>query len=261
MRVCTLASSSSGNCAVVSRGSTHLLIDAGISLRRIKAGLQLIGLSPGDLGGLLVTHDHIDHVSGIGMLTKHFKTPVFLSFGASDGVSSAHPESEPFLNRFETGTGFDFGGMIVRSFSTPHDAYGSVGYTFEADGTKLVYATDLGCVTGEVADAAMGADVAVLEANHDRDMLKSSAYPPFLKKRILSGTGHLANNDCGVFASHLAVSGTRYIMLAHLSRENNTPGLARSAVEMSLGDVGLIAGKDIQLDVSPPDSISRILDV
>ena len=261
MLICTLASSSSGNCTVVSQGNTHILIDAGISLRRIKEGLRCVDLTPGDIACVLVTHEHIDHISGIRMLVKYHKTPLFTSCGAGYGICAATPEAEPFINSIEIGAEFEFGGIVLGSFRTPHDTVDSVGYTLAAGGKTLVYATDLGCVTGEVSEAAFGADIAIIEANHDRGMVKRGPYPEYLKKRILSDHGHLCNSDCAAFALQLADSGARYIQLSHLSRENNTPELARETVENALLDRGIRAGKDVELDVAPPDISGRIYEI
>lgn len=258
MTVFTLASSSAGNCCLVSHGNTHILIDAGISLRRIREGLRGAGLTPDDLDCVLVTHDHIDHVSGLNILVKYHKTPVFSSFGTGAGICRSMPETEPYLNFCETGTELGIGDIAIQSFSTPHDAPGSVGYTLEAGGKKMVYVTDLGRLTDEVVLASCGADIAVIEANHDLDMLENGPYPRFLKDRILSGHGHLANNDCGRLAAILADSGARYILLGHLSRENNTPGIARDTVMYALFDEGFSVGEDVELDVAPPYTPGRI---
>ena len=251
MTVRTLASSSSGNCTVVSCGDSHVLIDAGISLRRIREGLRVAGLTPDDLACILITHAHIDHIAGLRMLVKYHKTPVFSSLAEESGICGAVPEVEPFINCFETGVEFDLGAMSVKSFRTPHDTLGSVGFSIDAGGKKLVYATDLGYVTEEVLNASLGADIAIIEANHDKDMLKQGSYPQYLKRRILSEHGHLANSDSGDFVAKLAVSGSRFIQLAHLSRENNTPELARKTVEQVLMECGIIAGKDVDLAVAP----------
>jgi len=251
MTVWTLASSSSGNCTVVSQGDTHLLIDAGISLRRMRAGLRAFGLTPDDLTGVLVTHEHSDHISGIEMLVKYHKTPVFASCGSGFGISCAFPEADPYVNCFEAGVSFELGDITVSSFRTPHDSIESVGYRLLAGGRTLAYATDLGCLTGEVIDAVSGADIAVIEANHDKEMLKTGPYPPFLKRRILSPHGHLSNADSGKLAVSLALSGARIVQLAHISRENNTPGLARETVADSLSRRGIEAGRDIELGIAP----------
>lgn len=261
MRICTFASSSSGNCTLVSHGSTHILIDAGISLRRIRDSLRLMGLTPDELTCALITHEHIDHISGISILVKYHKTPLFTSLGTGRGICAAVPEAEPYLNLFDAGVELALGGVAVRSFRTPHDSADSVGFTIDAGGKKLVYATDLGCLTEEVLAASLGADVAIIEANHDRDMVKNGPYPPFLKKRILSGRGHLSNSDCGELAVKLAGSGAAFIQLSHLSRENNTPELARKTVEEALLGADVTPGADIQVDVAPPGAPGRIYEL
>jgi len=261
MVVCTLASSSSGNCTVVSHGATHILIDAGISLRRIKDGLRFFGLAPDDISCVFITHDHTDHIGGVAMLVKYFKTPLFTSFGTADGVFGVFPETEPYINCFETGAEFGFGDLTASSFPTPHDSNGSVGFTFRAGGSKLVYATDLGYVSTEVLEASLGADIAVIEANHDRDRLRNGPYPAYIKRRILSEYGHLGNTDSGDLAARLAASGSHYIQLSHLSRENNTPELAREAVNKAFIACGLAPGKDAVLDVAPPYTPGRVYDL
>ena len=258
MIVCTLASSSSGNCTIVSHGSTHLLIDAGISLKLIREGMRSLGLSPDDLTGVLVTHDHSDHISGIKALVKYHKTPVFSSHGTGFEIQRKTPEAEPFVNCFEIGVAFDLGDISVRSFRTSHSAQESVGFRLTAGDRTLTYVTDLGIVTDEVMGAASGSDIAIIESNHDRDMLKSGSYPPFLKRWILSKQGHLSNAESGEFAVELAMSGTRYLQLAHLSRENNTPGLARKTVEDALIARGIAVGSDVYLDIAPPSIPGRV---
>lgn len=258
MKICTFASSSSGNCTVVSQGDTHILIDAGISLRRIREALRVVGITPDDLTCVLCTHEHTDHISGINMLVKYHKTPVFTSCGTGNAMCYAVPGVEMYLNCFEAGCGLEFGEITVKSFRTPHDTDESVGFTLTANGRTLAYATDLGHVSGEVLESAFGADIAIIEANHDRDMLRRGPYPAFLKKRILSERGHLSNSDSARFAAQLAESGTRYIQLSHLSRENNTPGLARETVESALYEKGIRAGSDVFIDVAPPYSPGRL---
>ena len=191
------------------------------------------------------------------MLVKYYKVPVFSSYAAGNGIYSAIPEVEPFINFFEIGTEFEFGDITARSFRTPHDADGSVGYRFTAGGHVIAYATDLGCVTDEVINATCGAELAIIEANHDRNMLKNGSYPGYLKRRVLSEYGHLSNYDSGRFAVQLAASGARYMQLSHLSRENNTPELAWETVEHALRKKGFIVGKDVELDVAPPHTMNR----
>ncbi|MCL2391292.1 MAG: MBL fold metallo-hydrolase [Oscillospiraceae bacterium] len=261
MTICTLASSSSGNCTVISHGKTHLLIDAGISLRRIKENLRVLGLTPDDLAGVLVTHEHSDHIKGIQMLVKYHKTPVFSSWGAGAGIYNSYSDVGPCLNGFEIGADFELGDITVCSFNTPHDACESVGFSLKADDTTLAYVTDLGCITEEVMNSMRGADIAFIESNHDHDMLRSGPYPPYLKRRISSQHGHLSNSDCGNFAVELVKSGTRYLQLSHLSRENNTPGLASKTVSQALFECGVNVGCDVQLDVALPFEHSRVYEL
>jgi len=261
MTICTLASSSSGNCTVVSQGSTHLLIDAGISLRKIKEGLRTFDLTPDDLTGVLVTHEHSDHIKGLEMLAKYHSISVFSSVGAGHGIYYSKPQLEPYINGFEIGAEFEMGDIVVSSFNIPHDACQSVGFCLQTGGKTLAYATDLGYITQEVMDSMRGADVAIIESNHDSIMLKSGPYPASLKRRVSSQYGHLSNNDCGKFAVELVKSGTRYLQLSHLSRENNTPELARKTVEQEMAAVGIYPSKDVQLDVALPFSPSKIYEI
>jgi phosphoribosyl 1,2-cyclic phosphodiesterase len=253
MKICTLASSSSGNCTIVSNGQTHILIDAGISLRRITKSLGCLGLSPGDLSGVLITHEHSDHINGLKMLLKYHKTPVFAPAGAGKGLCQGLPEASGCISFFQAGSELVFGDMTVKSFKTPHDTPESVGYRFDSGQSVFVFVTDLGCVTTAVMDAVRGADMAVIEANHDVDMLKNGIYPYYLKRRILSEHGHLSNMDSGYLAARLTESGTKRIVLAHLSKENNTPVLARETVCNSLTCIGAVAGRDMELAVAPAD--------
>ena len=261
MKVCTFASASSGNCAFVSDGKTHILIDAGISMKRIKASLACVGLCPEDLTGILITHEHSDHIAGLNMLSKHYGIPVIASEECAYGVIRAVPAAEKFISVFEAGREFDLRGLTVKSFRTPHDAPGSVGYTVQNGGSKFAYVTDFGSVTDEIVDAVMGAQMAVVESNHDIEMLRHGPYPPYLQRRILSGNGHLSNDDSGVFCTALVNSGARYIVLAHLSKDNNTPRLAYDTVAGTISECGAKTGRDMELEVAPRDMPGRMFEI
>ena len=238
-----------------------MLIDAGISLKRIRESLNSLDLTPDDLSGVLVTHEHSDHIGGIKMLVKYHKTPIFASVGAQNSMCSDVPEVAPYLSGFTVGTEFELGDIAVSSFNTPHDATQSVGFKLKANGKTLAYATDLGHISEEVFGAMCGADIAIIESNHDKDMLRKGPYPDFLKRRVSSKHGHLSNNDCGKFAVTLAESGTRYIQLAHLSKENNTPKIASRTVSEALSKYDICVGRDIELDVAPLFSVSRVYEL
>ncbi|HHT16244.1 MAG TPA: MBL fold metallo-hydrolase [Papillibacter sp.] len=257
MKICTLASSSSGNCTLISHGKTHILIDAGISLRRITKSLKALDISPGELTAVLVTHEHTDHTNGIKMLTKYHAVPIFAPESVAAGILHCAPEAEPCLRRIHPGVGFTLGEMDVTSFRTPHDTPESVGYRFHAEGKILAFATDCGCLTQELLDGTRGADLAVIEANHDVEMLKNGKYPEFLKRRVLSRRGHLSNDECGELAVLLGKAGTRQIVLAHLSRENNTPRVAYDTVSAALRGAGAEAG-DVEIGLAPPDDLGCV---
>lgn len=244
MQVVTFASGSTGNCALVSCESGHILIDAGISMKRIKSNLALSGLTVGDVSGILITHEHSDHISGLAMLIKYYDIPVYAPRTVASHLHYSIAGIDECLHIIPVGEAFELGGMIVTAFSTPHDTEQSVGYRIERD-CVFAIATDMGHVTDEVAASLRGADAVIIEANHDVDMLMGGPYPYYLKRRILSPNGHLSNSDCAGLAAYLADSGTRYIVLGHLSRENNTPALAYQTVRDALG------GREVFLCAAP----------
>ena len=245
MRIVTFASGSTGNCSLISDGGANILLDAGISARRIVTCLASCGISPQDLCGVLITHEHSDHISGLKVLeTKYPELRVYAPSLICSALRRAEPSLEPSLNYIPVGEEFTLGGLCIKAFRTPHDASFSVGYRFEGS-TTLAFATDTGCITDELLDGLTGADIALIESNHDLEMLRSGPYPYPLKRRILSEHGHLSNKDCAKLALHLAKSGTKHIILGHLSRENNIPELALRTVEHA------VTGMDVSVSVAP----------
>ena len=196
----SLASGSSGNAALVSCGSTHILLDAGISARRITAGLKSLGVDPAALTAILVTHEHHDHIAGLAVLTKKLRVPVIASAPTCRQLCGRIPTLDGLLREQAPGTGMQLGGLWAESFSTPHDAAGSVGYSIAADGCRVVLCTDLGYVTPQVKQAVTGCDLLVCETNHDEDWVRSGPYPYYLKERILGRKGHLSNEAGGALA-------------------------------------------------------------
>ncbi|MDY3618321.1 MBL fold metallo-hydrolase [Agathobaculum sp.] len=222
----SIASGSSGNCGLYVAGDTAVLIDLGVSLRKITSALAEVGLTLGHIAGVLITHDHIDHVKGLPMFLKKAEAPVFASHDTALALSIKHPQAKERLHTFAGGDGFTVGGIAVRSFETPHDAAGSVGYILEHAGCRFGFATDLGFVPGEIARQLRGCEAVVLESNHDPYMLQAGPYPYPLKQRVGGPRGHLSNPDCAVCAAELVKSGTKTLILAHLSEHNNMPELA-----------------------------------
>lgn len=238
MILTVFASGSSGNCTLVSEGDTHLLIDDGISFRRLSQALSRRGLTPGELSGVLITHEHNDHISGIPMLSKHCGRPLFAPCASALIMSRGDAGVEAYMHRIEQDAEFSLGAFRIRAFPTPHDAVCSVGYRLESASGTLGYCTDCGSLTEEVLAGLSGCDAVVIEANHDEEMLRFGPYPVYLKRRILSERGHLSNENCGALAVSLAETGCSGFTLAHLSRENNRPELAYQAVRSALDGAG-----------------------
>ena len=222
---------------LLSDGDTHLLIDAGISMRRIEQSLARAGLTVNDIAGVLITHEHADHISGLGMLLKHYDLTVYAPHTVGARLCGMLPAAADRLRVVPVGELFPVGGVRVRAFHTPHDTDESVGYRVEGGGC-FALATDMGEVTDEVLDGLLGADTVLIESNHDLDMLRDGPYPPQLKRRILSDHGHLSNTDCALLAARLAQAGTGTVILGHLSRENNRPALALEECEKALAGSG-----------------------
>lgn len=244
MRVHVFASGSSGNCLLLSDGGTHILIDAGISMRRIVSALKAVGIAMENIGGVLITHEHSDHVSGLKMLLKHYDLPVYAPHTVANRLRGRMPEVEEQLNIIPVGEEFEIGRLFVTAFHTPHDTDESVGYHVRGSGV-FALATDMGHVTDEVLEKLTGADAVLIEANHDEIMLRDGNYPVMLKRRILSDRGHLSNDDCARLARALYERGTLTFILGHLSRENNTPRAALECVQTAL------SGTDAQVLCAP----------
>ena len=251
MRIVTFASGSSGNCSLVSEGKANILIDAGISMRRTVAALAQLGLTPQDLCGVLITHEHSDHISGLSMLVKHHDLSIFAPEPLCEELCRVKPDIKQNLNYIPEDDSFDLGGIELSCFKTMHDAAYSVGYRFEGEQT-LGFATDTGSINDALLEGLEGAQLALIEANHDIQMLKNGPYPYFLKSRILAPTGHLSNDDSAALANYLASHGTRHIILGHLSRENDTPELALRAVRAA------VSSENVQISVAPANNMLAV---
>ena len=218
----TLASGSSGNAALFSCGGVHLLIDAGISCRRITTALKTLGLAPEALSAILITHTHTDHIAGLEVLLKKTDCPVLATPRTCRELRYRLPVSAGRFTELEGSA--EIGETVITPVPTSHDAPGSCGWRLD---------------TPEAAALLPGVDFAILEANHDVETLRSGAYPYYLKQRILGTEGHLCNEDAAAFAVTLAEHGAGEIVLAHLSRDNNTPAMALNAVSAALSAAGL----------------------
>ena len=248
LQFCPLFSSSSGNSIFVGTEKTKILIDAGLSGAKITAELKKIGVNPEELNAILVTHEHSDHIAGLRTLTKWYQLPVY----SRRATLAQLPPEIPEALRREAAGAFRIAGVQIMPFSIPHDAADPVGYRIT--GTRQVTTcTDLGFVTSSVQAALDGADVLVLEANHDPAVLKEGRYPWPLKRRILGTRGHLANADAAWAIARLQKP-PQQVFLAHLSAENNRPELARETVATILARQGI----DVPLAVASQEQPVRL---
>ena len=250
MQLFTLASGSTGNCTLVRDQGCSILIDMGISTKRLREALFALGMSPDELSGILITHEHRDHICGLNTFVKKYEVPILAPRTIANHLRWSILEIEDYIAELDIGHENSVAGLSVLPFRTPHDTPESVGYRITGTST-LAFCTDFGYVSDEMREGLYGVENAVIEANHDIQMLANGAYPSYLKRRILSDHGHLSNTDCASLALWLAQSGTKSIVLAHLSRENNTPRLAYDTVGSILCREGFEAGRDIQLAVAP----------
>ncbi len=237
MEICSIASGSSGNCVYIGHGGRHILIDAGISRKRIVEGLKSLGVAPEQLDGIFVTHEHSDHIQGIPMMAKMFHTPIYATAGTLDAIRQKDKEQVIALEQmFQVCADrpVKLGEMQIMPFHTYHDASEPVCYSIEAGGHKASIATDMGKYDEYIIGHLEGSEFLLLEANHDISMLEAGKYPYSLKRRILSDTGHLSNDDTGRLLCRLMGRGLRYAFLAHLSKENNYPELAYETVRCQL---------------------------
>ena len=232
--VCSLFSGSKGNCIYIRALDTEILIDAGVCAKSIEEALHRIGSDLSRIDAILITHEHSDHIKGLPVLCKHHKMPIHMTAASasqiplSDALKDCAHLHEPHYEA-------RIGQIHVTAVPAPHDSVCCVGFRLECEGHTVAVATDLGRVTKEIVDVFLGVEGVILESNHDVDLLlQNPHYPPYLKQRILSGQGHLSNDFSARFLSYLAKNGTKYAMLAHLSKENNTPELALSALKEKL---------------------------
>jgi phosphoribosyl 1,2-cyclic phosphodiesterase len=239
--VSLLASGSRGNSAIVRSSSTSILVDAGISCRETFKRMKAVGDDPHALSAIVVTHEHSDHVYGLLVLARKLNVPIFMTGATHHAWSKAMRDANgerPQLARlevFSAGHGFHIGDIGVMPFTIPHDAADPVGFTFRVEGVKVGFATDLGYLPPNVCDHLAGCDVLVIESNHDLEMLRGGPYPWSVKQRVMSRVGHLSNESLAEFFTSDYDGGATYVVLAHLSEQNNHPELARRAAEKALG--------------------------
>jgi phosphoribosyl 1,2-cyclic phosphodiesterase len=260
-KFCAMFSGSSGNCAVLSSGGVSVLIDAGVSATAIRKALDGIGSGIGEIAAILVTHEHSDHIRGLKTLLSKYKIPVYASAGTIAGILESVQVGDEHFRELAPGASTEIAGMSVSAFATSHDAKQSVGFRIHTpDGKRVAIATDLGYISDAVMAGIADCDVVMIESNHDVGMLQNGRYPYYLKRRILSKTGHLSNTDCAAVLPRLCTAGTKNFVLAHLSHDNNLPELAleTAVAEMKLSGIDR---EYYHVEVAPRSGPEHILSV
>lgn len=235
MRLIPLASGSSGNSFLLQGNGSALLIDAGLSGKQVAERLHAVGVDPGSIGGILVSHGHSDHVKGVGVLSRKFKLPVLMNQGTWM-VSERMIGKVWRLDLFETGRIFEFAGFRIHPFSVPHDCEDPVGFRISAGSSRMAIATDLGTATGLVMSLLTGVQTVVLESNHDPHMLQDGPYPWELKQRVRGRLGHLSNPQSAQLLQRIVSDELKFVVLAHLSETNNRTDLALRCAQSSLAE-------------------------
>ena len=258
LRVCAIASGSKGNCVYVGCGGTHLLVDCGIPLRDVYAGLRHVSertgldIKPEDIAGIFVTHEHSDHIKSCAAFCNKWGAKLYGSaptLAAINAKAGARAVAGSQLRNVDAGTDLYTGDINITPFKTPHDAAYSLGYRFDCGAASFALATDIGHVNARWLGAVLGARIVMLEANHDVQLLRDGPYPETLKRRILSDRGHLSNDASAEAAVALTRAGAQCILLSHLSETNNLPRLAFDTVCEELQSDGFRPGEDVFVSV------------
>ena len=265
MRLCSIASGSSGNCVYVGTDATHLLVDVGISGKRTEAGLNELGIRLQDIDGVFLTHEHADHISGLGVLARKYGVPIYGTRGTISAVRAMHSlgtideELFRYVKEDEKLTVKD---VTLYPIRTSHDAAEPVAYRISHDKKKVGIITDLGCYNDYTVECLRDLDLLYLEANHDVNMLQVGPYPYYLKQRILGKKGHLSNEAAGKLLSRLLHDKMQAVVLGHLSQENNLPELAYETVrvEVTMSDTAYKAD-DFPLYVANRSEVSQMLEI
>lgn len=261
MKFCSLYSGSTGNSLFVQSKDTKILIDAGVSAKKITEGLESIDVDIKDINGILVTHEHIDHIRSIGTLAKKYNIPIYANLGTWNGIENEKSVIKiEEKNYFKIGEEFEIGDLKINSFSTSHDAMDSCGFSIENEGKKISIATDLGEMTNEVMNNLKTSKFVLLEANYEPEVLRYCSYPYSVKTRIAGIKGHLSNSEAGKTISKLVENGLGNVMLGHLSKESNFPELAQKTVLNEMMQRG-IKENEIELNIASRISPSKIVNI
>ena len=265
MRLCSIASGSSGNCIYVGSDATHLLVDVGISGKRTEAGLNSLGITGKDLDGILITHEHSDHISGLGVMARKYEVPIYATRGTIAAMcesGSLGKVDTSLFHEIREDEKLTIKDLTVNPMRISHDAAQPVAYRISYGSRKVGICTDLGVYNDYTVECLKGMDALLIEANHDVNMLQVGPYPYYLKQRILGDRGHLSNENSGRLLSRILHDKLQAIVLGHLSKENNMPELAYEAVrmEITMGDNPYNAN-DFRMMVAERSEVSPVINI
>ncbi len=265
MKLSTIASGSSGNCIYVGSDTTHLLIDAGVSKKKIEQGLETLGVTPQDLSGILVTHEHSDHISGLGVMSRAYQTPIYATKGTLLGIlsyKSIGKMPEGLERPIKVDEKIIIGDLEIEAFRISHDANEPTGYVITHGDKRVAIVTDLGMYDQYIVEKLKNLDAIFLEANHDVHMLEVGNYPYNLKRRVLGNEGHLSNELSGRLLCDILHSNLKYVILSHISKENNFEMLAYETVklEVLMSPIPFTAD-DFELIIGNRDGVKDVIEI
>ena len=258
-KFCSLYSGSSGNSSLIQTNNTKILVDAGVSCKKIVDALNSINIQPSEINAILITHEHSDHTNGVGLFSKKYNIPVYANIETWNAMPTQKNKLDEKNIKFFNFEKFNIGDLTILPFSIPHDAANPCGFNIYNEDKKLSIATDIGHITTEVLDKLSNSSFLLLESNYDLNTLKCSHYPYPLKQRIFGPNGHLSNDDAGKTISYLAEHGLNKVMLGHLSRENNFPELAYKTVVEQL--INNNVNQNLSLTVADRYNVSPMIDI
>lgn len=259
-KFCSLFSGSTGNCSLIQSDNSKILVDAGESAKKISESLEKLDISPYEINGILITHEHSDHIKGIGTLSKKYNIPVYANVETWNAMPSQESKIDKENKKVFSFKEFCIGDFLINPFSIPHDAANPCGFNIFYKDKKISIATDIGHIDNNIISCLSKSNFLLLEANYEPEILRCSSYPYSLKQRISGPNGHLSNNEAGKTISYLLNSGVNNVMLGHLSKENNFPELAYKTVVAQLIENN-INQNSLTLNVANRYTTSRIIDV
>ena len=259
LKVCSLYSGSSGNATLIAGNNSKILIDCGVSAKAVESALYNVGVRPESIKGIFITHEHSDHIKGVGIMSRKYGRPVYANAKTWESMQEKVGDlSLACCREVTNGSQMLIDDLCISNFKTSHDTVDPIGYTVECENKKVSIVTDTGVVTNSILNAIMGSQLVLLESNYDKKMLSECTYPAMLKNRISSTKGHLSNEDCAATILKLLSSNIKYILLSHLSKESNTPEIAYCTVKSILEENNVYIGNDVMVDMTYRDRSTQV---